>query len=118
MSFEITDLQPSATAQNLIGPVGARLADALLTLFGVGAARTAVVRGQWFRNGLEMLLIGALAAGFLTTVTAIRGLFGGPSAATTSWVSQHAVAMAVAWPVAITATSAILALARLRRLGR
>ena len=36
---------------------------ALLTLFAVGAARTAVVRGRWFRNGLEMLLIGALAAG-------------------------------------------------------
>ncbi len=37
LSFEITDLQPGASAQNLIGPVGARLADALLTLFGVGA---------------------------------------------------------------------------------
>lgn len=52
------------------------------------------------------------------TVTAIRDLFGGPGAAGTSWVSEHAVAMAVAWPVAITAASAILALARLRRLGR
>ena len=48
----------------------------LLTLFAVGAARTAVTRGHWLRNGLEMLTIGALAAAvayaigrFLGTVT-------------------------------------------------
>lgn len=34
----------------------------LLTLFAVGAARTAVTRGRWWRDGLEMLAIGALAA--------------------------------------------------------
>lgn len=33
-----------------------------LTLFSVGSARTIVTKGHWFRNGLEMLLIGALAA--------------------------------------------------------
>ena len=35
---------------------------AFSTLFVVGAARTAVIRGGWFRNGLEMLGVGALAA--------------------------------------------------------
>lgn len=34
----------------------------LLTLFVVGAARTLVTRGRWWRDGLEMLAIGALAA--------------------------------------------------------
>ncbi|QFG69991.1 ABC transporter permease [Ornithinimicrobium pratense] len=52
------------------------------------------------------------------TVTAIRGLFGGPNAASTSWVAEHSVAMAVAWPLAITTAGVLLALARLRRLGR
>ena len=35
----------------------------LATLFGVGAARTFVTRGRWWRDGAEMLAIGALAAG-------------------------------------------------------
>lgn len=34
----------------------------LATLFAVGAARTVVTRGRWWVNGLEMLLVGALAA--------------------------------------------------------
>lgn len=52
------------------------------------------------------------------TVTAVRDLFGGPSATATSWVAEHSMAMAVAWPVAITTGAAFLALARLRHLGR
>lgn len=35
----------------------------LLSLFGVGAARSFVTRRSWWRNGCEMLLIGAVAAG-------------------------------------------------------
>lgn len=35
----------------------------LLTLFGVGAMRAAVAEHHWWRAGLEMLLIGAAAAG-------------------------------------------------------
>lgn len=35
----------------------------LLTLFGVGAARALVTRGKWWRNGLEMLVVGSVAAG-------------------------------------------------------
>ncbi|MBI4543956.1 MAG: VIT1/CCC1 transporter family protein [Gemmatimonadetes bacterium] len=34
----------------------------LLTLFGVGAARTYVTGRRWWRSGLEMLLVGASAA--------------------------------------------------------
>ncbi|WP_446666077.1 ABC transporter permease [Flexivirga sp. B27] len=52
------------------------------------------------------------------TVIATRHLFGSPSAATTSWVAEHATAMAIAWPVAITAVCMPLALLRLRRLSR
>jgi vacuolar iron transporter family protein len=35
---------------------------ALATLFGVGAARAFVTRRRWWRDGLEMLLVGFLAA--------------------------------------------------------
>lgn len=34
----------------------------LVTLFAVGAARTLVTRGRWWRDGAEMLAIGGLAA--------------------------------------------------------
>jgi VIT1/CCC1 family predicted Fe2+/Mn2+ transporter len=34
-----------------------------LTLFAVGSLRTVVTRARWFVSGLEMLLIGAVAAG-------------------------------------------------------
>jgi VIT1/CCC1 family predicted Fe2+/Mn2+ transporter len=34
----------------------------LATLFSVGASRTLVTRAGWLRSGLEMLLVGALAA--------------------------------------------------------
>lgn len=35
----------------------------LVTLFAVGAGRSLVTPGRWWRNGTEMLLVGALAAG-------------------------------------------------------
>lgn len=37
LSFTPADLEPSAEVSNLIGPVGARIGDWLLTLFGLGA---------------------------------------------------------------------------------
>ncbi|HUP31859.1 MAG TPA: VIT1/CCC1 transporter family protein [Gaiellaceae bacterium] len=40
----------------------AAIALTLATLFTVGAARTLVTRVGWVRSGLEMLLVGALAA--------------------------------------------------------
>lgn len=52
------------------------------------------------------------------TVIASRHLFGNPSAPATSWVAEHATALAVAWPVAIIAVCMPLALVRLRRSSR
>ena len=43
----------------------------LLTLFGVGAARTFVTRGRWWVDGLEMMTIGAIAAGVAYGVGAL-----------------------------------------------
>ncbi|MEM1348892.1 MAG: DNA translocase FtsK 4TM domain-containing protein, partial [Myxococcota bacterium] len=37
VSFEAADLTPGASVRNLIGPVGASIADILLTIFGLGA---------------------------------------------------------------------------------
>jgi VIT1/CCC1 family predicted Fe2+/Mn2+ transporter len=34
-----------------------------LALFGLGAAKVLVTEGSWIRTGLEMLLVGGLAAG-------------------------------------------------------
>jgi ABC-2 type transport system permease protein len=51
------------------------------------------------------------------TVTAIRGLFGNPGAgaAGATWASEHAMLLAVLWPVAIVAVFAPLAIRRSRR---
>ena len=43
----------------------------LSTLFAVGASRTAVTRLGWLRSGLEMLLVGALAAGVAYSIGAL-----------------------------------------------
>jgi VIT1/CCC1 family predicted Fe2+/Mn2+ transporter len=43
----------------------------LSTLFAVGASRTAVTRLGWMRSGLEMLLVGALAAGVAYSIGAL-----------------------------------------------
>lgn len=51
-------------------------------------------------------------------VLATRELFGTTAGPETSWVAEHALMMAVVWPLAITAVCMALALARLRRLGR
>lgn len=52
------------------------------------------------------------------TVIAVRDLFGNPAGAEGSWVAEHAVVLAVAWPPVIIAACLPLGLARLRRLGR
>lgn len=52
------------------------------------------------------------------TVTAARQLFGNPTAAGDSWLVQHALAMAVGWPLLILALCFPLAVCRYRRLGR
>jgi ABC-2 type transport system permease protein len=52
------------------------------------------------------------------TVTATRELFGNPTTTPTTWVAEHASAMAVGLPILLTSLCVTLALVRLRRLGR
>lgn len=57
----------------------------LITLFIVGAGRAALSKLNWWRAGLEMLLIDALAAGVAYSVGALGSkLTGGQDSATTS----------------------------------
>ncbi|MEU6991531.1 ABC transporter permease [Streptomyces sp. NPDC046465] len=53
-----------------------------------------------------------------STGTAIRELFGNPGAGGGSWVEQHAVLMAVVWPVVISLVFLPLAVRRFRGLSR
>ncbi|MPZ27803.1 MAG: ABC transporter permease [Micromonosporaceae bacterium] len=64
--------------------------------------------------------LGAIAAWnpVSSTVTAARELFGNPAAVGDSWVEQHAMLMAVVWPLAITAVFLPLAVRRFQRLSR
>jgi ABC-2 type transport system permease protein len=52
------------------------------------------------------------------TVTATRELFGNPGLGGESWISQHALPMAIAWPVALVAVFLPLSVRRYRRLSR
>ncbi|GIH26256.1 transport permease protein [Acrocarpospora phusangensis] len=51
------------------------------------------------------------------TATAARELFGNPGWGGDSWAAQHAIAMAVAWPVLIVAVFFPLSIRAFRRLG-
>jgi ABC-type multidrug transport system permease subunit len=53
-----------------------------------------------------------------STVTAARQLFGDPTGAHPSWITSHAVLMAVCWPLLLIAVFFALSLRRYRRLGR
>jgi ABC-type multidrug transport system permease subunit len=53
-----------------------------------------------------------------STVTAARQLFGDPSGANPSWNTSHAIIMAVAWPLLLTAVFFTLSLHRYQHLGR
>ncbi|MYV99874.1 ABC transporter permease [Streptomyces sp. SID3343] len=53
-----------------------------------------------------------------STANAIRDLFGNPSPHGGSWIEAHAVAMAVAWPLIITAIFLPLAIHRFQALSR
>lgn len=63
--------------------------------------------------------LGAIAAWnpLSATVSATRRLFGNPGVGA-DWVSEHALALAVAWPLAIVALFLPLAVRRYQRLGR
>ncbi|MFE6997977.1 ABC transporter permease [Streptomyces griseus] len=53
-----------------------------------------------------------------STATATRELFGNPVAGGGTWVEEHAVLMAVVWPLAITLVCLPLAVRRFQRLSR
>jgi ABC-type multidrug transport system permease subunit len=53
-----------------------------------------------------------------STVTAARQLFGDPIGANPSWITSHAILMALAWPLLLTAIFFPLSLHRYRRLSR
>ncbi len=52
------------------------------------------------------------------TVAATRELFGNPAWGAGSWMTDHAVVLAVAWPLALLAVFVPLALHRYRSLSR
>jgi ABC-2 type transport system permease protein len=53
-----------------------------------------------------------------STVSAARQLFGNPTGGDESWIAQHAVLMAVVWPLALVAVFLPLSVRRFRRLSR
>ena len=53
-----------------------------------------------------------------STVTAARQLFGDPTGANSSWITSHAMIMAVAWPLLLTAVFFPLSLHCYRQLSR
>ena len=53
-----------------------------------------------------------------STVAAIRELWGNPGLGGESWIAEHAMLMAVVWPVALIAIFAPLAVRRYQRLSR
>jgi ABC-2 type transport system permease protein len=53
-----------------------------------------------------------------STAAATRELFGNPVAGDGSWIQEHALLMAVVWPLALTAVFLPLAVRRFQRLSR
>lgn len=52
------------------------------------------------------------------TVSATRGLFGNPGFGGESWAAEHALALAVAWPLLLLAVFLPLSVRRYRQLSR
>ena len=52
------------------------------------------------------------------TVTAVRELFGAPVGTGGGWATEHALLLAVAWPVLLTAVFAVLSVRRFQGLSR
>ena len=52
------------------------------------------------------------------TVAAARDLFGNPAIVGDSWIAEHAMPMALVWPVVLTLIFAPLAVRRYTRLSR
>jgi ABC-2 type transport system permease protein len=64
--------------------------------------------------------LGAIAAWnpLSSTVAATRELFGNPGWGGDTWIAQHAILMAIAWPLLLTAVFLPLSVRRYRRLRR
>jgi ABC-type multidrug transport system permease subunit len=64
--------------------------------------------------------IGAVASAnpLSATITATRDLFGNPGVESSGWLAEHALALAVLWPVVITAAVLPLAVRAYQRLSR
>jgi ABC transporter DrrB family efflux protein len=64
--------------------------------------------------------IGAIAAWnpLSSTITATRQLFGNPGVESSGWLTDHAIAMAVVWPLVITAVFLPLAVRAYQKLSR
>ena len=64
--------------------------------------------------------LGAIAAWnpISATIDATRDLFGNPGAATTGWVADHALLMAIVWPLVITVVTLPFAVRAYQRLSR
>jgi VIT1/CCC1 family predicted Fe2+/Mn2+ transporter len=84
VAFVTAGAVPLAAYLAPAGPVdrfAAATALTMGTLFAVGASRTVVTRGSWWRNGAEMLLVGALAAAVAYGIgRLLAGLTGGAAA--------------------------------------
>jgi ABC-2 type transport system permease protein len=52
------------------------------------------------------------------TITATRQLFGNPGVASSGWLTENALLLAVLWPIVITAVTLPLAVRAYQRLSR
>lgn len=88
-------------------------------LFGV-AFPFAIISSAFVAPSLMPGWLGTIAAWnpVSSTVTAARELFGNPVATGDTWIEQHAMLMAVVWPLVITAIFLPLAVRRFQRLSR
>jgi ABC-2 type transport system permease protein len=87
--------------QILVWPVG----------FLSNAFATPETMPGWLGAGVEWNPLSA-------TATAVRDLFGDQGATSASWAAEHAVLLAVAWPLALTAAFFPLAVRRFSRLDK
>ena len=97
-------------------------------------APSAVVAGRCLADmlssvvGLVVLIAAASMPGWLSTiaewnpvagtVTAVRELFGSPVGAGGGWATEHALLLAVLWPVVLAAVFAVLSVRRFQGLSR
>ncbi|MFJ8693984.1 ABC transporter permease [Streptomyces roseolilacinus] len=94
-------------------------AEAAGSLFAVAFPLT-MVSGIFVPPSTMPGWLGAIAAWnpLSSTASAARGLFGNEVASDGSWIQEHALLMAVVWPLAVTVVCLPLAVRRFRALSR